>query len=93
MSILIHGVSMPKNGLARNIAIFEDGSVRYYGGARVIGRAIELPPHGRLIDADKIEKKSYEIKSCVGRYSRVVHIVDVINAETIIPADPEKEDT
>ena len=56
MSILINGVSMPKDGLAVNISIFEDGSVRvrYYGGSRVIGSAIELPPHGRLGDLDAL---------------------------------------
>ena len=54
MSILIHGVSMPKDGLARNISIFEDGDVRFYGGSIVIGKAIELPPHGRLGDLDAL---------------------------------------
>lgn len=48
--------------------------------------ATNIQPHGRLVDADALVKKSYEIKSSVGRYSRVVHIEDVKNADTIIPA-------
>ena len=57
--IYIHGVSMPKDGLVRNISIFDDGNVRFYGGSTVIGKTIELQPHGDLIDRNHLEVVSY----------------------------------
>lgn len=100
MSIIIPGMKMPKDGEC--VVVFADGVVQKYkaGGIAFFEYqdrleetvAVQLPPHGRLGDLDALVKKSYEIKSCVGRYSRVVHIEDVKNADTIIPADPGKED-
>lgn len=99
MSILIHGVSMPKEGLARNISIFDDGNVRFYGGSAVIGKAIELPPHGRLIDADAL--KVYQMEENVrsdgypNEYEYDAGLIDGLHmaakdvsvAPTIIPAE------
>ena len=63
MSILIHGVSMPKKGESGRIAILlgSDGIADVYnsGGIR-LGKYIcecsvtELPPHGRLGDLDAL---------------------------------------
>lgn len=93
MGIYIKGMEMPKGNYYIDIRLFSDGWAHiptdeppYYNRAF---EAIELPPHGRLGDLDELVKKSYEIKTCVGRYSRVVHIEDVKNAETILPADKE----
>lgn len=96
MGIYIKGVIMPKYGLARNISIFEDGSVRYYGGSRVIGEAIELPHHGRLIEADKlmanIRAHDYLLTAMCNSQENgmftcgIQQAVD--EADTIIPADP-----
>ena len=94
MSILIPDMKMPKDGCKScgfdilGICLIKANMDKPYEVTHSYP-LIELPPHGRLIDADAIVKKSYEIKSCVGRYSRVVHIEDVKNADTIIPADPE----
>lgn len=88
MSIYIDGDIRPGVSGFRYIIMMADGTVTDIQG-KPIGKAIQLHSHGRLVDADALMKKSYEIKSSVGRYSRVVHIMDVENAETIIPADPE----
>lgn len=85
MSIIIYDVSLPKDGLVRNISIFEDGSVRYYGGSRVISSAVELPPHGRLIDADKIETERHGNNSQRIMWSNIRQLLS--EAETIIPAE------
>lgn len=89
MSILIHGVSLPKNGLARNISIFDDGCVIYYRGSRVIGSAVELPPHGRLIDADAfLARNAYfaDREFVNPKYDDTLK--DLIDgADTVLPAD------
>ena len=54
MSIIIHGMKMPKDR-----AVIEIHPVGGYACTRygfVVGRVIELPPHGRLIDADALLK-------------------------------------
>jgi len=76
MSILIPGMSLPKEGENR-LALFvgSDGVVDVY---RSVGEAtpwlehyvcecdaIELPPHGRLIDADEVRKSIREsVEEC-----------------------------
>lgn len=78
MSVLIKGMEMPKKGFLE-IVINEDGTVQitgksieydgkyYYTPAdnfgAIVGSAIEVPPHSRLIE----EPKSYD-------YSGLVHI-------------------
>lgn len=62
MSILINGLEMPKDGCHHMICIYADGTVST--GWRTY-MAIPIPPHGRLIDADKLrirdaEKQAYE---------------------------------
>lgn len=59
-SIYIHGVSMPKDGEC--IVVYGDGEV-WHHGKRIakVGTAIELPPHGRLGDLDKLEKMFSDI--------------------------------
>lgn len=105
MGIYIKCMEMPKKeGLIYPIRICFDGKVLgYYGN--VIGQAIELPPHGRLIDADALmdgwmnlrEATKYGNKTkeqLEHSYSTMMmyEIADVIeDAPTIIPAD--KEDT
>ena len=55
MSVLIKGLKMPKKGTCIEIAIFDDGTVEYYDDEKKIGegKAVELPPHGDLIDRDE----------------------------------------
>ena len=59
MSILINGMKMPKNGLYQ----IQDGKIHAYrgkGGKTEGYDLIEVPtPHGRLIDADELERFMY----------------------------------
>ena len=49
-------------------------------------QAVELPPHGRLIDADALKQNTYEIYDPMGIIEAVP--VDVIdNAPTVIPEE------
>lgn len=54
MSIVIHGVSMPKNG--ESLIIYSDGDVRGFLGCEpgTVGTAIELPPHAEIMDYDRL---------------------------------------
>ena len=62
MSILIKGMEMPKDGTYNIVHIYSDGrvSMPFWGkGMQIVQdiNAIPVPPHGRLIDADELEKK------------------------------------
>ena len=63
MSILIKGMEMPKDKEII-LRIDEKGEVYIYGSYPTeLYSAVELPPHGRLIDADALaEKIQYECK-------------------------------
>ena len=115
MSILIRGVSMPKMPEKMeqgqevpyvDVRVFADGDAVISTGVRPYYKkyqAIELPPHGRLIDADAImdgwmnlrEATKYGNKTkeeLEHSYSTMMmyEIADAIeDAPTIIPADPE----
>ena len=72
MSVLIKGMEMPKEGFVE-VLIRDDGTVQqtgqsyridgtdyytpYVGEMPVMYKAVPVPPHGRLIDADDIEKR------------------------------------
>lgn len=61
MSILIKGMKMPENGETITITICDDGIVfeeRKEPGS--VFKAIPVPPHGRLIDADEIIKDDHQ---------------------------------
>ena len=60
MSILIKGMEMPKNGSCIQIVIDDDGEV-YPSVEKCIlkmgsiAKAVPVPPHGRMIDADELK--------------------------------------
>lgn len=56
MSILIKGVDLPKAGEHYLIQLNSDGTIYDAVGQRTATFAVELPPHGRLIDADAVQK-------------------------------------
>lgn len=65
MSILIPDMKMPDK--ATTIVIFSEGKARVF--RQDIDHdewltAIEVPPHGRLIDADELSKKLTELADC-----------------------------
>jgi hypothetical protein len=82
MSILITGMKMPKRGMVVNI--YADGRVTNHFDefGKTIGKAVPVPPHGRLIDADVLIRDN-GIKE-IPEYYEVVR-----DAPTIIPASEE----
>ena len=68
MSVLIEGIQMPKNGWT-DVRLHCDGSVTMPTGNHPYYRlltAVEVPTHGRLIDADALMLK---IKEYIDEYS------------------------
>jgi hypothetical protein len=61
MSILIKGMEMPKTH-PLTVTIYPDGQVlsETVGARDVHGTAVYVPPHGRLIDADKLAEEQKE---------------------------------
>ena len=57
MSVVIKGMDVPKNERYVDVRIFADGRATTATGERPFYRemdVIELPPHGRLVDADAL---------------------------------------
>lgn len=79
--ILIRSMEMPKKG--KPYAIFYDGEVWCNG--KLIGKATELPKHGRLIDADALVKNAVEFYDPYGIINGVT-LDEIDDAPTIIPA-------
>ena len=103
MSIYIKGMKKPKNCDECTIKAWEDewyvcpfsGVTTLSIGCQNNSPLVEIPPHGRLIDADKFERIKYEIPIKPANYSRGfdegVKFVQklIMDAPTIIPADTE----
>lgn len=69
MSILIKGVSLPPDDrMVFVLCIRHDGTVLNPWGTE-IGKAIELPPHGWLIDADVL-LKDHGLGTCCPEFTR-----------------------
>ena len=85
-------MEMPIKGY-RLILIHADGAVQTTGGETT---AISVPPHGRLIDADAVERNLVKMqmaqKSVVGHGIRKSRAV-VRDMETIIPAEESNMDS
>ena len=93
MSILIKGVSLPPDDrMVFVLYIRHDGMVRNPWGTE-IGKAIELPPNGRLVDADALitvmEKCADALKPCTEKLCYNFAAAILREASPIIPADPE----
>ena len=58
MGIYIKGMEMPKD-YGRCMVIFPDGRVTTEFGSQIIAKAVYVPPHGRLIDADAMRAAMY----------------------------------
>lgn len=79
MSIYIKGdIRCGVNGY-KTLILMQDGSVTDKVG-HTIGKAVEVPPHGRLVDADALLKECPE-------WGYSPH--QIKTAPTIIPADRE----
>lgn len=102
MDILIKNMEMPKGDIPLVLIINSDGSVDEIDGSDEINatdaKAIEIPPHGRLIDADVLIKRNRESKGLleefkgdptlvnVGYKSVIWEIKDLENAPTVLEA-------
>lgn len=64
MALLISGLKLPKKGRYSTVTIYWDGRVVFKFGGAEAGQAIEIPPHGRLVDVsvayDKIAEAAGE---------------------------------
>lgn len=98
--ILIKGMEMPK-GLGKTITIYPNGTVRVWvnnkgSGELLEQRAVPVPPHGRVIDADAVGdllRNKYWNSPWVRSHILDKIVRDIKGFQTIIPADPIKEKT
>ena len=96
--ILISGIQFPKFS-PHVIEIYPNGTaIAQCKG--IYGKAVSVPPHGRLIDADElIEKQKEDAEIFMGstnygdkvRYDEAMNAVaNIVNAPTVIPASKEE---
>lgn len=89
MGIYIPDVKLPQDKKYKwdlVLHISYDGTVRSpWGNLITDGKAIELPPHGRLIDADALRSNMYD--SLTKQF--YINQKQIEDALTIVPADPE----
>ena len=92
-AVYIPGMEMPK-GLGKTITIYPNGTVRVWvnnkgSGELLKQRAVPVPPHGRLIDADELPWIEGRDEQDNQAYLLIKKCVDVL--PTIIPASREGE--
>jgi hypothetical protein len=97
---------MPSNGEVIVIrpngqaTLYARGDVAFIDDPKRIYKTIELPPHGRMIDADALRRQWIEVEAKIGGDMRLdgltLHdiitegcVFDLDNAPTIIPAEEE----
>ena len=114
MSVLIHGLEIPQEGFVE-VLIRDDGTVQqtgqsyridgtdyytpYVGEMPTIYKAVPVPPHGRLIDADAlmgvIRANDYPLTAHFNSTDNGMFTLGiqqaVDEAPTIIEADPTEE--
>ena len=91
MSILIKDMEMPKHGDVLVVREYNGKTyIKHEGHLGFEARLIELPPHGRLIDADKLLEKAYwDYNEATHDYNnfKVVSEYDIDDAPTVIEAE------
>jgi hypothetical protein len=96
MSILINGMEMPEEGSWATIRIYPDGTCavpNWQGDCTLIrgAQAVTVPPHGDLIDRQKLNKKrKYCFQTQGGAFPKsewFIKATDLFDAPTIIPAE------
>ena len=90
MGVYIKGMEMPRRGMVVNI--YGDGRVTNHFDefGKTIGKAVPVPPHGRLIDADALHYSRIRIAhndGTIGGYNAVVMSAEIKDAPTIIEAE------
>ena len=99
MGIYIKGIEMPKENQRRLwVVIHSDGTVEYdtgdYGWQTLRQSAFNVPPHGDLIERDKVNLTDFEIVMCNGNYKEGMKMLleKIESTPTIILAEPLKKD-
>lgn len=89
MSIIITGLEIPTERESFNLTIKYNGTVLDTETEIQVAEAYELPPHGRLIDADALFEEVYKVWGTEYDASECNSLMGFINeAPTIIPAEP-----
>ena len=86
MSVLIQGLKMPQGESCVTVRIWGDGRVIGVHNDSLVKHAIELPPHGRSIDADEFLKRAIGTKCFRGDYALMLEEL-VGESTTIIPRE------
>lgn len=76
MGVYIKGMEMPKRWMVINIHADGRVTAHFDEFGKMIGKAVSVPPHGRLIDADALPYLDIEWE-------------DIVNAPTVIEEDGE----
>lgn len=106
MSVMVKGMEMPKDCLKCPFCLFADGywkclvdgSHADFGGTcrPSLCPLVPVPPHGRLIDADKIGLTDFEIILCQkgNPFKNALEMLleKIENAPTVIPSDGKDTD-
>ena len=77
--ILIKGIQFPKFS-PHVIEVYPDGTAIAQGKG-IYGKAVPVPPHGRLIDADELLERTDYIEAEFGHIHEEIH-----DMPTVIPA-------
>ena len=91
--VLIEGIRLPDYGKI-TVELQAGGNVRYvdaYGEFKY-GKATTIPTHGRLIDADKFYEDVTESAIMTDDFKEAFAMW-LETQETVIPAEPPKEET
>lgn len=96
MAIIIHGIDMPKKRYIKGYYITDDGKVLDISRKNVVGKAVQIPPGARLIDADALleesewigERATYDNPMPKGE--EMVSVENILNAPTFIEAEVEE---
>lgn len=86
-SILIKDMEMPKERESFNLTIKYNGTVLDTETGMQVAEAYEVPPHGDLIERNKLREKEFIHD---GDAYAVVMSRDIRNAPTIIPSEESK---
>lgn len=90
MSMLIPGLSLPPKGKIKMFVLFDDGVLLDNNDGQNFWQAVELPSHGRLIDADADSSEYVTVWDCdcseFGKQT-VMAVDDLNYLPTIIPAE------
>ena len=96
--LLIKNLALPAENAQLHISILSDGTVvenfQNIEGEWVTFKmdgvkAVALPSHGRLIDADVLEDEAYIFKGVDGRIRTIVELCDIEDAPIVIEASGE----